>query len=341
MRIGKLTNQELKEIVLSRLPKPSARTLTGAQIGADCAWLTMGTNLLVTSSDPVTAGGMQSGRIAIHVSCNDIAASGVKPVGILLVIIAPPAIEREELISIVDQASEVAASLGVDIVGGHTEISDAVNRIVVTTTAFGLVEPQDMVPLGRAMPGDTLLITKTAALEGTWIAAMEHSDKLVNVLSREELDTARSFLDKLSVVKEGVLSNSCPSDVTSYNEQGYLRSAVHLMHDATEGGILGASYEMAELSGIGVIIDDASIPVHSVTRKISEALGLDAMRLISSGSLLIATSEPEKLMKVLSDSEILCTAIGTFTNEGFFTKDNHGKLAALMPPDVDDLYKLL
>jgi hydrogenase expression/formation protein HypE len=69
MRIGKLSNQELEEIVLSKLPPLSSKTITGAGIGADCAWLDFGDNTLVTSTDPVTAGGMQSGRIAIHVSC--------------------------------------------------------------------------------------------------------------------------------------------------------------------------------------------------------------------------------------------------------------------------------
>jgi hydrogenase maturation factor len=113
------------------------------------------------------------------------------------------------------------------------------------------------------------------------------------------------------------------------------------MHDATEGGIFGASYEMAELSGIGLLIEEDKIPVQPVTRRIVETLDLDVMRLISSGSLLIATSEPEKLIKVFSENDISCSAIGTFTNVGFFTKDIHGNMTPLLPPDVDDLYKLL
>ena len=74
MRIGKLTDEQLESLVLSRLPKLSSKTVSGAGIGADCAWLKTGENLLVTSSDPITAGGSESGTLAIHVSCNDIAA---------------------------------------------------------------------------------------------------------------------------------------------------------------------------------------------------------------------------------------------------------------------------
>ena len=340
MRIGKLSNQELQEIVISRLPQLSARTITGAGVGADCAWLNMGSNLLVASTDPITAGGMQSGRLAIHVSCNDIAACGVKPVGILLVVIAPAATAREELIHIIEQASDTAASLGVDIVGGHTEISDAVNRFVVTTTAFGIVEKSDRIPSGKAVAGDTLLMTKTAAIEGTWIAAMEHGDRLSGILSEADISEARNFLDQLSVVKEGVLAVSCAPNKKSYNEQGYMHSAVHLMHDATEGGIFGASYEMAELSGLGLVVEESAIPVHPLTERITSALGLDAMRLISSGSILIATSEPDTILNKFAENGVICTAIGTFTESGFFVKDKSGELVPLLPPDADELYKL-
>lgn len=340
MRIGKLTNQELHEIVLSRLPALSARTVTGANIGADCAWINMEPNMLVASSDPVTAGGMQSGRLAIHVSCNDIAACGVHPVGILLVVIAPPQTSREDLLQIIDQASDTAVQLGVDIVGGHTEISDAVNRFVVTTTAFGIVNPMDPVPFGKAMPGDTLLMTKTAAIEGTWIAVMEHEEKLRGVLTEAQFAEARMFLDQLSVVSEGVLAVSCCSSPAPDKKKQGLKSAVHLMHDATEGGILGAAYEMAEFSGTGLFIDAAAIPVHPVTLSVAKALDLNALRLISSGSLLIATPEPDVIISRLLESNISCTAIGLFTKDGFTMKDHHQVQIQLLPPESDELYKM-
>lgn len=340
MRVGKLSNQELEEIVLSKLPPLSSKTLAGAGIGADCAWLDFGSNTLVTSTDPVTAGGMQSGRIAIHVSCNDIAACGVKPIGILLVIIAPPDTTREDLAAIVEQAAATAAEVGVDIVGGHTEISDSVNRFVVTTTAFGNIEKTDCVPLGRAMPGDTLLMTKTAAIEGSWIAAMEYESLLRNDLTEEQIEEVRKYISKMSVVRDGVLAASCASKEGLLNEKGYRMSAVHLMHDITEGGVYGAAYEMAELSGTGLMIDTDAIPVTDLTRKIAGILELDVYRLISSGSILIASSEPELIIRRLESEGIPCCAIGTFTGSGFITRDAKGGLAILEPPEADELYKL-
>jgi hydrogenase expression/formation protein HypE len=340
MRIGKLTNQELQDIVLSRLPALSSRTITGAHVGADCAWLPIGDHMLVASSDPVTAGGMQSGCLAIHVSCNDIAACGVSPIGILLVVIAPPDTTPSQIMQIIDQASETASKLGVDIVGGHTEISDAVRRFVVTTTAFGSLDKSVLVPAGKAMAGDTLLMTKTAAIEGTWIAVMEHEAKLRGFVSDAEIREGRSFLDQLSVVQEGVLAASCHPSISKSNSRGYPESAVHLMHDATEGGILGAAYEMAEFSGTGIQIDMSSIPIHPITLRVCDALELDPLRLISSGSLLIATPEPEKIIDCLSKNQIVCTAIGTFMENGFYSREGQQERKILLPPSPDELYKL-
>ena len=214
MRIGKLTDEQLESLVLSRLPQLSSKTLSGAGIGADCAWLKTGENLLVTSSDPITAGGSESGTLAIHVSCNDIAACGVAPTGILIVIIAPPSATEEEIVSIVDQASREAGKLGVDIVGGHTEVSDCVNRFVVISTAFGVVEKGSPVPLGHAKPGDKLLITKTAAIEGSFIAANEHSDKLEGKVAPEFIEEAKTYSQLISVVKEGTILGSLASETS-------------------------------------------------------------------------------------------------------------------------------
>lgn len=97
MKIGKLTDEQLQSLVIGRLPALSATTLSGAGIGADCAWIRTGEDLMVTSSDPITAGGTESGTLAIHVSCNDIAACGVRPSGILIVIIAPPSVTEEDI----------------------------------------------------------------------------------------------------------------------------------------------------------------------------------------------------------------------------------------------------
>ena len=203
MKIGKLTNEQLSNLVLSRLPALSSSTVVGSDIGADCAWIDLGDQMMVISSDPVTAGGMESGTLTVHVSCNDIAACGVRPTGILIDIIAPPSCNPEDISKIVDDASAEAKKIGVDIVGGHTEVSESVNTFIVISTAFGLVGKDHPVPLGHALEGDSLILTKTCGIEGSYIAAKEHTSKLSSVPA-ELIEKAASYSSLISVVPEGV-----------------------------------------------------------------------------------------------------------------------------------------
>jgi hydrogenase expression/formation protein HypE len=106
------------------------------------------------------------------------------------------------------------------------------------------------------------------------------------------------MIDQISVVEEGTRGGN---------------AGVNAMHDATEGGVLGACWELAEASGLGCLIDPTKIPVHPITRKICQVLALDPLRLIASGSLLLATDKPEQIIKSLAEKDIRCTAIGVLT----------------------------
>lgn len=340
MENGKLTNQELKDIVFSRLPKLSDRTVLGASIGADCAYVSLGDQMLVASTDPITAGGMQSGTLAVHVSCNDIVTSGVKPIGIMIVILAPSGSSREDITQIVEQASSAAAELGVDIIGGHTEITDSVRTPIVTTTAFGVIDENTPRILGKACPGDSLLMTKTAAIEGTWIIAMNHEDRLLGNVSPEFIARAKGFISKISVVPDGALATACIQEKGLKTDIKNRESSVHLMHDSTEGGILGAAYEMAEFSGIGLTVNIARIPVDTATISICKALAIDPLRLISSGSILIATPCPNQIIEALGEKGITCTEIGQFTETGMHLQDATGSYSTFDPPSRDLIYDL-
>jgi len=344
--IGKLTNEELREIVFSNLPKLSDRTMIGANIGSDCAWIDLGEQILVSSSDPITAGGKQSGTLAVHVSCNDISASGIRPIGILIVLLAPAGTEKHDIESIVCQASVAAETLGVDIVGGHTEVTESVRSFVVTSTAFGIIPKSEPFVPGKARPGDRLLMTKTAAIEGTWIIAMNHSDKLNGLVSDPVIQEARSLIHKISVVEEGALLGKF---LAPENESGAAReentlirrkTAVTLMHDATEGGILGAAYEMAEYSGIGLHVYPDRIPLHPATLEMCSALKIDPLRLISSGSLLISTPYDTYVRNLLISEGIPCEIIGEFTESDFSLIDSSGNISKYDPPSKDHVYKL-
>lgn len=342
MKTGKLTNEQLSELVLSKLPPLSSTTLVGADIGADCAWMNLGDKIMVTSSDPITAGGMKSGVLTIHVSCNDIAACGVRPNGILIVIIAPPSASEDDIKLIVDQASEEASKLGVDIVGGHTEVSGSVNTFVVTSTAFGIIDKDHPVPKGKVTPGDKLILTKTCGIEGSYIAATEHRSKLQGKVDEKLIEEASSYDSLISVVKEGEVAGAIRSSDGLKNSYGFYNGAVSQMHDVTEGGVFGAAYEMACFSKTGIRLFKKNVPMTDATRSICTALDIDPYRLISSGSLLIATSEETRVIEELEKAGVRASLIGEFTDEsmGYKLIEEDGSEAELPPPGTDEIYRI-
>jgi hydrogenase expression/formation protein HypE len=325
MRTGKLTNEELKKIVLERLPICSTDISKGPAVGLDCAIINSHEGFMVVSSDPITGASSDIGSIAIHVSCNDIACAGIKPVAIMLVVIAPSNATREDLIHVIEQASEAAKEIGIDIVGGHTEVSDAVNRFILMTTAFGFSDRETAISAAGAKPGDSILMTKYAAQEGSAILAADFRERLSAVLTEKESETAMNLIKNISVVKEGVLC-------------GQLK--VHAMHDATEGGILGAVWEISEASGAGCRIDLSKVPVLPETKKICTFLGLNPYALISSGSMIIATQEPERILLEMSKNGILCSEIGKIIEKDRQYIDMNGQIHELSPPEADELYKI-
>lgn len=325
MNVGKLTNEDLKKIVLERLPICSTDISKGPAVGLDSAVIRSRDGIMVISSDPVTGASNEVGSIAIHVSCNDIACAGVRPAAIMLVVIAPASATKEELITVIDQASQTARNIGVDIIGGHTEVSDAANRFILMTTAFGYSDNKNVISAAGAKAGDTILMTKYAAMEGTAILATDFEDRLSNAVSKEDIEKAKELINEISVVEEGVIC-------------GVL--GVHAMHDATEGGIMGAVWEIAEASRTGCLIDLKKIPVLSMTRKICDLLNLDPYRLISSGSMIIVTDKPEKVIESLAMENIKCTKIGKIAAKNRQFKDMDGRTNELTPPGADELYKI-
>ena len=137
LKTGKLDNDLLEQIVFKKITFRRPEVLTRPGIGEDCAVVDFGAYDCVLSTDPITAAAGDIGKLAVDISCNDIAASGVAPLGILLTVMLPEGTTRADVETIMGQAAEAAEALGVEIIGGHTEITPAVNRPVIVSTAIG------------------------------------------------------------------------------------------------------------------------------------------------------------------------------------------------------------
>lgn len=326
MDIGKVPNDILKNIILDKIRYSRDEVLIRPKIGEDCSALDFGQYACVLSTDPITGAANEIGRIAVHISCNDIASCGVQPLGLMVTILAPPGASEKDLETIMTQICETAADLGVDILGGHTEVTDAVNRFVIMGTAVGKVLKEHMVSTSGAKAGDSIVITKSAGIEGTAIIAHDREEELVKVFGKAVVERAKSFINEVSVVKEGVVAGEF---------------VVNSMHDVTEGGVLGAIWEVAEASEVGVVIYKESIPVEPETLLISRYFGINPYKLISSGSMIITCREGENLVKKLAENSIKATVIGKITEAKERLLIDGSAVEPIKQPESDELYKAL
>lgn len=301
--LGKVSPRILREIVFSNLGAHSKRILVGPGIGVDNTVITLNNVKLVVSSDPVTGARENLGRIGVDVSTNDVALAGVKPEFLLIVLIVPPRTRDMEIGSIMRQASAEAKRLGVSIVGGHTEYSSIVENAVFIGTAIGWTRRKKIVKSSGAKPGENIVIFGEAGMEGTAILASDlRSILLKKGVPPEMLKRASMLVGKLSIIKLALIAAEYAS----------------AMHDPTEGGVLGGIYEICEASGKGCVIDLSSIPVRHETRIICEKLGLDPLKLVSSGSLLatVSKNKTSRLLRRLREKGFKASIIGEVTGNG-------------------------
>ncbi len=233
----------------------------------------------------------------------------------------PEGTSEKELEEIFTSADMACKKIGVSIVGGHTEITPGLSRPIVMCTSFCFA--RNYIASTMANAGESILMTKAAALEGTSILA--GLENIKNVVGAKQAKKAESFMSELSIVDEAVEAAST----------GY----VSAMHDCTEGGVLGAVFEMAEASGLGFVLYRENVPLRRETVEICRILNIDPLKLISSGSLLISTSHPEDVSKKLSKI-CECAVIGRFTKEDRILVEN-GRKKVIREPPQDELWRVL
>lgn len=330
LKVGKLDNDTLKRVVIDRITYKNENVVVKAGVGEDCAYLDYGEDYCVLSTDPITASVADIGKLAIHISCNDVAATGVRPFALLLALMLPVGSTLEDVEHIMGQAADEANLLKVEIAGGHTEVTPAVNTPVIVATALGRAPKNKTLARGGITPGDHIVITKSAGLEGTSIIAKDYGDRLRDVLTPEELEEAMAMSERTDVIEEG----SIAGDV-----------GVSAMHDVTEGGVLGALWELCTIAGTGALVEEARIPVEDVTKKVCAKFGIDYLRLISSGAMLIIAPENKirGLLDRLEEAGVPAVDIGIVSGSGAPIEmiRTDGERVTVAPPESDELYKVV
>ena len=329
LKTGKLDSRLLERIVFDNIKLRRDEVITRPGIGEDCAVLDYGDYECVMSTDPITAAIDEIGRLSVHISCNDIASNGVEPVGIMLAVLLPEGTTEEQIDTMMKQAGQASEELNVEIIGGHTEITPVVKQPVIISTAVGRGPKNGSQSAENMKPGDYIMITKKAGMEGTGVIASDMEDELKGFLAQNEIDEAKAMLDSVSVVPEGVIAG---------------KIGTHGMHDVTEGGILGAVWEMCDISGLGAEVWADYIPVAEVTRKICDHFDVDVLRLISSGAMVICVPEDKKeqMEKAMEDAGVPSTYIGRVREAEYGVRmTRNGADSEVDPPYSDEIYRVV
>lgn len=330
LTIGKVPEKLLNRWVFSAPAAERPEVLQGPMLGEDCAAVELAAGeILILSTDPITATEENIGYLAVHVTLNDLAAAGAEPVGLMATLLLPPNYPQSRLEKIFTELRQTAAAQNLAILGGHTEVTDAVNRAVVSIAGVGKIK-KDKALLNKTMQaGDSIVMTKYAGLEGTAILAKAKAAELGGRFGADFIKRAQTMDQFLSVRPESQTAMNCDA------------AGLKAMHDITEGGVLGALWELAVKAGRGLEADLTAVPILRETIEISEFFDINPYKLISSGAMLMIAENGEALAEALAAAAIPAKVIGHLTDGQEKVACYAGIRQAILPPAADEIYKVL
>jgi hydrogenase maturation factor len=305
--------------LLGKATVADPRVLVGPKIGEDAAVIDMGNRLLVAKADPVTLATDSIGWYAVQVNANDIACTGGVPRWFLATLLVPPDFTEADAEGVFDQILDACRALDIALIGGHSEVTRGIDRPIVLGSMLGEVERAGLITTAGAREGDSIVLTRGIAIEGTALLARDCAESLREAgVSPGMIQKCTTLLFEpgISVVKEAQLACAV--------------AEVHSMHDPTEGGLITGLREVAGASGLGLAVEEGSIPVLPECQAICQALGLDPLGLLASGALLItlAAGQVPQLILALERQGISAWEIGQMLapEEGLIMIGHQGEI---------------
>lgn len=329
---GKFPNQLLKGL-LSSLPADDS-VIVGPGVGRDAATVRLGDEILVLKTDPITFATDEIGWYLVNINANDIACMGAEPRWLLVTSLLPEEGTTTELVeTIFADLQRACERVGCSLVGGHTEITEGLDRPILVGNMIGVAQERDLIDPMTARPGDDVLLIGGIAVEGTTILANEFHDRLAGAVDSFELTRASEFLYRpgISVVPYARALRRIDN------------LAIRALHDPTEGGLATGLDELAEATGLGIRVTEEDVAFYPETLRLCGALGVDPWGLIASGALL-AIVEPGQVPVIQRELEPLgvpVARIGTMTDRvDERTLYSDGKAGRIPSFAVDEVARL-
>lgn len=301
MRPGKFSESVLKRSVLKQIKTKRQEVIRGAEVGEDCAFFSFDEKegVLVTTA-PIVVNEFENIGFELAAIVNNVAASGGEPVAVVVSAILPDKILESVVQRLSGEMERACHSLNLQIAGGNTEISKAVNVPVLNVTILGKKEKSLHTDFHKYEAGQDILLTKWAGLAGTMVLAKKEQKRLEERLPGYIVENGIAFEKEISVLPESKIA---------------MEVGASGMHDVSRGGIFSALWEMAEKGDMGIEVDLKKIPIRQETIEICEILGVNPYELYGAGALLIVSDKGNQLLHELEKQQIPATIIGKITDE--------------------------
>jgi hydrogenase maturation factor len=292
--IGKVSSEIFDEVILPQLGCKHPEILVGPQHGVDVGVVDLGGGqVMVTTTDPIFVvppyGWERSGWFAVHILASDAATSGIRPRYITMDLNLPLSIDRDGFEALWTVMHRECEKIGMAVLSGHTGRYEGCEYPMIGgATVIGIGPKDRYVTPNMARPGDVVIITKGAAIEAAGLFAVTFPQRVAQRYGEKTAREAEEIFWQMSVVE----------DALTAAEAGVRENGVTAMHDATECGVWGGLFEVAQASGVGMAIDKEKIIVQDAVQKVCDLFGIDPYSSISEGTLIIAC-RPHKAKEVI------------------------------------------
>lgn len=314
---GKQTNNLISDLFLKYFNNSILNEMN------DSAQLTLQGNKISFTTDsfvvnPIFFNGGDIGKLAVCGTVNDIAVSGAKPLFLSSAFIIEEGFELSKLETIVKSMAEEAEKAGVKIVAGDTKVVEkgSADGVFINTTGIGLIYDDVNIKASNARPGDVVIVNGTLGDHGMTI-----------------------MCERNGLGFEGNIKSDCASLNGLIDAMLDVCKDIHVLRDATRGGVAAVLNEIAKASGVSIVLNEKSIPVSTEILGVCELLGLDPLYTANEGKLCAFVPE-EHAAKVLeamknhplgSDSAIIGRVIEDKNNKVYIDTIVGGQRIVDMP----------
>lgn len=334
MKIGKIDAAVFRSLIRGKFGHKDPTVLVPPMTGVDAGVVDLGGGkVLVVAEDPIFTMPRlpleMFGRFTVHIGASDVAVMGVRPRYMTYSLLLPPETGLEDIGTIVDSIHRAARELGIAIVGGHTGFYPGFAAPTIGgITVFAVARKGEYVTPAGARPGDDIILTKGPAIETAGLLAVLREEELLEKYPAALVGRAKALTRAISVVDDALAAMAA--------------GGVTAMHDATEGGVMGGLFEIAAASGVGMEADERLFVYPDEVRMVCEAFGIDPVKTIAEGSLLV-TARPGKsagIVARLKRKRIASSVVGrVVSNRRRRTLVRaDGRAEALAVPDQDPFW---